>query len=601
MRRLKSIGILAFFLLISTILFFNTFLKGDFIFDDYENVLKNQNIKTFKDLIFLLDTDIKGLPLTEENPYFRPFSMLTLSLDYFLYKLKPAGYYMTNILLHGIISFFIFRIILMLIGNFSISFITALLFCFHPIASCIVPFISERFDLVMSVTSLLSIFFFLKFVNSASIQQLAFSCLFYFFALLSKENSIFILFLLILLGMLKKGKMIFRYLVPYCLILVFVFFSRKDFVVLIAQDIANFDIKKILYFFNILIEYLKIFVLPIHLSLSLRAAPPITILSVITNIIILFLIFLIFYFVLKNKKSRRIFIIGIGWFFIMNLPIFFIAGWWSDIGLMMGENWIYFSGIGLFLIMGYFLWHLRQRSLFVGNFVLAVLLISYVISNFFYSSIWRDEIKFYSHVLSVNPDNARARINLALAYEKNNDLDRALKEYRQVLMAQPFDWTVVTNIGNIYKSRQQYDDALIYYRRAIEYVLKEASASHNFKLAKIFNNMGEVYIRSGQADMAHKIWKNAIELNPEEFGPYFNLGLLCYRHNMLNDTVFCLKKALKIQPENIDSYIILGMSYLRLNQIDNALRIGKEALRIDPNNQIIKSIINKANSLRDRN
>src|SRR5512135_1612768 len=75
--------------------FLPTLSNGFVEWDDYENLINNQNFRG-------LDWSHLGWMFTtfHMGPY-QPLSWLTLGLDYAVWGLNPLGYHLTNLLLHS--------------------------------------------------------------------------------------------------------------------------------------------------------------------------------------------------------------------------------------------------------------------------------------------------------------------------------------------------------------------------------------------------------------------------------------------------------------------------------------------------------------------
>ncbi len=64
---------------------------------------------------------------------------------------------------------------------------------------------------------------------------------------------------------------------------------------------------------------------------------------------------------------------------------------------------------------------------------------------------------------------------------------------------------------------------------------------------------GEKYAREGDADRAIECWLKTIELNPDHFDAWYNLGNALYMDKGNWEKAFeCWGRALKIKPEDID-------------------------------------------------
>ena len=134
------------FLALTGLIYFNS-LKNGFVFDDQHYIVKNYLIKVL---------DSQGLWNMVSSFYvwdYLPLTLLSLSLDYWLYGLNPAGYHFSNTLLHFINSLLVYQLVLRTTKSGVGAFWASLIFLVHPVQVESVAWISER-------KNLLSFFFF---------------------------------------------------------------------------------------------------------------------------------------------------------------------------------------------------------------------------------------------------------------------------------------------------------------------------------------------------------------------------------------------------------------------------------------------------------
>jgi tetratricopeptide (TPR) repeat protein len=104
-----------------------------------------------------------------------------------------------------------------------------------------------------------------------------------------------------------------------------------------------------------------------------------------------------------------------------------------------------------------------------------------------------------------DPLTPEEHLNLGVSYEKNGELDNALKEYETAAKKLP---SADLYIGNIYYVKGEFDKAEEYYRKAIRKDPKNGDG---------YNNLAWLYYleRTDLAD-AEGLALKAVELNPEK-------------------------------------------------------------------------------------
>ena len=133
-----------------------------------------------------------------EGSRYRPLSLITYAIEYgVLGELKPGVSHFINILLYGLTGLLLFRVLGMMLRKripvtwwLAIPFLTSLLYIAHPIHSEAVANIKGRDEIMALLLSLATLYGVLRYMDKKSMLWLFASCILFFLALLSKENSI---------------------------------------------------------------------------------------------------------------------------------------------------------------------------------------------------------------------------------------------------------------------------------------------------------------------------------------------------------------------------------------------------------------------------
>jgi len=142
-------------------------LGGDLIWDDYYLVRENP---FFRSPVFGWEVFRHYLFFDSFSTYYRPVQNWSYILDYWLWRGEPAGYHLTNILLHCLSGIFLFALLGQLLprlighqskparrGTFPIAaLLIALVWVVHPIHNAAVAYISGRADSLASFFALLA-------------------------------------------------------------------------------------------------------------------------------------------------------------------------------------------------------------------------------------------------------------------------------------------------------------------------------------------------------------------------------------------------------------------------------------------------------------
>eukprot|EP00057_Strongylocentrotus_purpuratus_P016302 XP_011670776.1 PREDICTED: transmembrane and TPR repeat-containing protein 4 [Strongylocentrotus purpuratus] len=178
----------AFLVAVLSIVTYWNSCHGDFVFDDLEAIVKNQDVKPETPLWNIFQHDFWGqaIELKESHKSYRPLTVLTFRINYFAGGLHPWGFHLVNILLHATVSVLVLPVssaLLTVVTDVGkggdegflecprASLLCAILFAVHPIHTENVAGIVGRADL------LCALFFFMSFLVYTTVCKSDSSCL----------------------------------------------------------------------------------------------------------------------------------------------------------------------------------------------------------------------------------------------------------------------------------------------------------------------------------------------------------------------------------------------------------------------------------------
>jgi hypothetical protein len=172
----------------------------------------------------------------------RPFFSFVSWLNFQFFGTNYFGYKLVSLLIHAFSSFALFKLIKLVSGKYigyfdnKLALIIAILFAVHPATNQSINIIFQRCVLMAGGLSIVSLYFFIKFIESKNRNYYLFSLLAFLLALLSKQNVVTLpvilaLFVLILHREIKFKKLAL-WILPYlalCVIpFIFVFLLKID-------------------------------------------------------------------------------------------------------------------------------------------------------------------------------------------------------------------------------------------------------------------------------------------------------------------------------------------------------------------------------------
>ena len=557
-------------IIVSTGVYINTF-KNEFVYDDIKLIVENPEIRNL--------SNIFKLKLAE-----RPMRTISLMLDYKLFKLNPAGYHLTNLILHILCSILVYFFIAGLTSHFPLPtshiplptshfplptfhfpLLTSLLFAVHPIQTEAVACISNRKEMLCMLFFMLSIILYIKtrdqkhktkdlhLTTHIRLRRTQLTTLFYYLgsivcfilALLSKQVAWTLPFLIIAYdfyfshtkqrNQLSTLNSKLLYLPYFVIIGVGILLGRQEIVGTFTA-VVKIGIPYQRFLFTLplaTIKYLGLFILPYnlcadyHFSFSKSLFEP----QVLASIIILgFLIWII----VKIFKISRLLSFSILWIFINLLPVSNIVPG----AYLIAERYMYISSLGFCCVVSWLLSKMKVEKIRIT--ILAFILLTYSILTVKRNSEWRSGYTLWSKTVIQNPRSSVAHYNLGNAYRKRGLFNNAINEYKQAIKVDPNYAEAYTNLGIAYGQKRLF---------------KEAFSS----------------------------FKKAISLDKMDKQAYYNLGNLYSIQGLYEDAVIQYLKAVEIDPSFKEAYNNLGSAFFKLGRYQEAINVYKKAIGIDPN------------------
>lgn len=132
------------------------------------------------------------------SSFFRPLISLSLYLNGKISGLSPFGFHATNLIVHGLSAFFIYRIGCLLFANHRLAFLSGILFLILPAHVEAVFWISGRTDVFASCGALASFWCYLEYSRNHQRRWIVPSVILFGAALLCKEAVVTLPFIILI-------------------------------------------------------------------------------------------------------------------------------------------------------------------------------------------------------------------------------------------------------------------------------------------------------------------------------------------------------------------------------------------------------------------
>jgi len=464
------------------------------LFDDHEYVLANSNINqglSWNGLLWALTTGHVG--------NWHPLTWLSHMLDVEIFGITPGAHHLVNLGLHIINSLLLFQLVRKMGSTVWIALFTALLFALHPAHVESVAWVSERKDVLSTLFFLLGIIFYLEYIKTRDLRIYLVICLVFILGLMSKPMVITFPFVLMLFDfwpLRRWGSAGYKIIILEKLPLLALSLASALMTIKMQSVAGAMSLGETLSFtdrlFNAMVSVLRYLNKVVDVSGMTIFYPHPGNWPVLYVVLSAAVIIAISWFAFINRKTRPYMLFGWLLFLGTLVPVIGIV----QVGTQsIADRYTYIPYIGIFVFIAWLANDLVEKYQKMKNTLVILsiaVLVFYAVNTFRYLDVWKDDGRLFENLISVHSEN--------------------YSDY----------WSAEKN--------RNY--------------LQKASS----KLATFYNNKGLAFLREGQHGPAVILFMKAIDKNPNDYRPYYNLSLLSIEKGEFNDANLFMKKVLEIEP-----------------------------------------------------
>ena len=527
----------------------------------YVNVLQNGFV--WDDKVFILDNYPLRQPflLFSSPPHTiflgsRPVMFLSLALDYRIWGLNPAGFHLTNLLLHALNVLLVYFLALRVTRGGLWAPLAGLLFALHPVHSEAVASMLGRSDLLVTALSLVGLLAFHGFLRSSALFRkgtlFAGALLSYAAACLTKESgTVFPLLIVICENLAWRNGDRRRpwsaqvlTLVPLLVVgLLCLLFRQLTAPTVGQQAWGGGGWQTGLLMMTVLWKYLVLLVFPFFLSPYYLPYWPEgwDYLQVLGG---LFVLLGSVALLLRYHRRLPLLAWAIAWLGISLLPV-------SNIipipGAMMNERWLYLPSVGLVILLGWGASKILSRAQLALKKVLwgvgSVLLLLFAVRIVSWNAVWRSDESVALKILHQHPESSLAHNNLGNYLFCVGRLREAKQEYAQAFLLDPEGARSHANLGNVYCAEQNWPRGIAEYRKAL---------ALDPRLAPAWYALGVAYQRQGVLDSALIQYQRVLELDPLHVPALKGSGGILLEEKQYGLAEGYFRRALDIAPQDTE-------------------------------------------------
>jgi protein O-mannosyl-transferase len=594
-RKKKKFLSMLFLLSITFLIYSNSFYNEFTNWDDDDLIIKNTAIRE------LSWENIKKIFDIKKGGTYQPVRVLSYAIDYRMWRLNPLGYHIHSILLHALSSIFLFLSLLNALPRlfvkereniWGIALLTAVLFAVHPVNVEAVSWLSCRKYVLLSFFSFAGFYFF----TLTSEQQwkrvllnlLSLSC-----ALLAVFSSpfgvvvpaLFFLFEFSAYDEVNPVKIILKkpgVFIPFAVLTLCVSILLWIKLAAGATGAETFHFKGDLIYsiFTLmqgLFDYFRNIFSPFWLNNRYVDYIYLSSFDYYKIPVGFFGLCLVLGFCFyKFRQGKRLWFFSIGWFLISLAPASNII----PISTKMADRYIYLAVPGLFLLLSYYLFRIKQqvaekRNLkFLWYLSLVFMVVFFSTLSVQRNLIWKNSGTLWTDSLKKDLRNPIAWNNLGSYYFSKGDVKKSEFCFKQAIKLNSKGKQQYENLGYLLLNQKRLEEAIDVYKKIIDLDAADFLG---------YTALGEIYLLLEKPDLAFKYIDKVSNMQPSNPKAIAQKGNLFFALGSEKEAIIMYNKALDLYPDSAEIFFNKGLCYQKIEQYDDAVEAFLNALELVPN------------------
>ena len=489
-------------------------------YDDYDYVTGNNAVLTG-----LSWQNVQWAFTTNQASNWHPLTWLSLMLDRQLFGVNPAGFHITNLILHIANILLLFMVLKKMTGALWQSAFVAALFALHPLHVESVAWIAERKDVLSTFFWLLAMLTYVRYVKQPNTARYLLVLLIFALGLMAKPMLVTLPFVLLLLDYWPFQRKISRHLlvekIPFFALSVI----SSIITFLVQQNTAMTDIDafslngRIANVFLSYAQYIGKMFWPQNLAVFYPfSTERIPFWQVAACVLLLLGISV---FVVYLGRNQKYLLVGWFWFVGTLVPVIGIIQVGSQ---AMADRYTYVPLIGLFIMVsfgGAELFGKLRYGIRISAVSAAVIISALMVCTYRQAGFWRSSITLFEHATQVTQNNYLAYSNLSNAFGQKGDYDAAIKNGLESLRIRPNYDRPCYNLGMAYYFKGDREKAIYYWTDTLKINPKYPDANYN---------LATVFLAKNDTAGAIKHLQEELKINPNHTGAKKLLSELSANH-----------------------------------------------------------------------
>lgn len=524
-------GRVVFLLVAVTVLVYANSLGGEFLFDDTDQIVNNEQIHSWWNLVHAFTSDVWSFTSGKVTnvvppPYYRPLFTVYFTVGYKLFGLWEPGWHLMNLLVHTTATVLVYRVLRRISGSVAVAGFAALLFGVHPAHVESVSWISGIPDPLAALFYLPALLWYVRHRQEGrGGRWLALSIVFFALSLLCKETAIVLPAVIAAWELARGGGGGFTTRVrdaavrvaPYAVVallylpLRYAVLGKFGWKHPFMTDVPDWAIWMTVP--QVVVSYLQHLAAPFNLSLYygtsfVRGASDAN--FVVPALVLLALAALLWLF--RKRLSAQMWV-ALVMLFAPLLPVLNLKVFHQE--YIVQDRYLYLPSVGFCYLVALLLARLIERRRTAALAVGALLLVGYGVGTILQNRVWHDSVALWSRAVPYAPRIAPPHYNLGIAHMKHGDPAAAREAFLTAARIDP-------NIAAVHNNLALAQDKLGDEAGAVASL--ERALALNPELHEARNNLGTLLFRRGDYGRAREQFEQALRRDPSNASVRFNLA-----------------------------------------------------------------------------
>lgn len=579
LSRRKPLWIITTAIIAAVWLAYSNSFPGAFYFDDTDAIVLNESIRDLANWRAVL------WPPVEAGIGGRPFANLTYALSHAMSGYEPWSYRAFSIAIHAFSAALLFGLVRRTLvqpvmhdrfGQHAVSkaAMVALFWGLHPVQTNVVDYMSQRTEGLMGMLYLLTVYAFVRSVDTHSRGWAVVAVASCFAGMASKEGMVTAPFMVLLydrtfisgtfLEAVKRHWRTHSAVAASWMLLAGLMLTSKLGERGVGFGLGQTGFDYALTEIRAVVRYLQLSWWPHPLIFDYGPLYEHRIGAVWPSAVLLFSALVATALAVWRSPAVGF---ACAWFFVILAPSSSII---PVVQQPCAENRVYLPLAGVAALTAVLVFRALGRAAMP---LLGAVAVALGIGTFLRNPDFQSEYAIWVDTVAKRPENHRAENNLGNALLKAGREDEALKHFETALRLMPTYADARNNRGVVLLNKRRPAEALADFKTAIKHKKDYADAHYN---------LGEAYLQLGNLSEAIAALEASLKINPKNPKAYNNLGIALLEAGKVQESIAAERRALELSPDLPEAYYNLGNSLARAGQPIDALEAYENALRRNP-------------------